>query len=70
MTSESTAKEQSTFIDPVCGITVVPEKAGSFEHDGTTYYFCGVGCLNKFKADPSLITKAPSSWQQKLYKKK
>ena len=40
-------------IDPVCGMTVDPAKAaGSFEHDGTTYYFCGKGCLAKFSADP------------------
>ncbi len=41
------------FIDPICGMTVVPATAaGSFEYDRTTYYFCSVGCLNKFKADP------------------
>ena len=40
-------------LDPVCGMTVDPAKAaGSFEHEGTTYYFCGKGCLAKFSADP------------------
>ena len=40
-------------VDPVCGMTVQPEKAaGSFEHDGQAYYFCGTHCLDKFKADP------------------
>src|SRR3954468_17249458 len=40
-------------LDPVCGMTVDPAKAaGQFEHNGTTYYFCGKGCLAKFAADP------------------
>ncbi len=39
-------------IDPICGMTVVPETAaGSYEYGGTTYYFCSKGCLNKFIAD-------------------
>lgn len=38
-------------IDPICGMTVVPETAaGEFEHDGTKYYFCSTGCLEKFRA--------------------
>ena len=38
--------------DPVCGMTVDPARAaGYFDHAGTTYYFCSVGCLEKFKAD-------------------
>ena len=44
---------QTKHIDPVCGMTVEPETAaGSFEYKGTNYYFCGVGCLNKFQNDP------------------
>ncbi len=27
--------------------------AGSFDHQGTRYYFCGKSCLEKFKADPN-----------------
>jgi Cu+-exporting ATPase len=39
--------------DPVCGMTVNPEKAaGSVEYGGTTYFFCGKGCVAKFQADP------------------
>ena len=42
--------------DPVCGMQVDPAKAkGSFEHNGTTYHFCGLRCLEKFKADPDGI---------------
>jgi len=41
-------------IDPVCGMTVQPETAaGSFAHEGKTYYFCATSCLTKFKKDPA-----------------
>ncbi len=39
--------------DPVCGMTVVPEKAAaSLEHGGKNYYFCCQGCATKFQSDP------------------
>ena len=40
-------------IDPICGMTVDPAKAaGRYDHKGTTYYFCGTSCLERFRADP------------------
>jgi P-type Cu+ transporter len=40
-------------VDPVCGMTVNPEKcAGSHTHKGEEYFFCGKGCLAKFSAAP------------------
>ena len=41
-------------IDPVCGMRVNPAapRGGSFEHRGTTYYFCSAGCRAKFSAAP------------------
>ena len=42
-----------TVLDPVCGMTVDPEKASQhFEHQGRTYSFCSAGCREKFAADP------------------
>ena len=39
------------FIDPICGMTVDPTTAaGTFNHEGKTYYFCSKGCLQKFIA--------------------
>jgi P-type Cu+ transporter len=39
--------------DVVCGMKVDPARAaGSTEHAGKTYYFCGKGCLQRFQADP------------------
>jgi len=40
-------------IDPICGMTVDPATAaGSHDHRGQRYYFCGLSCLERFKADP------------------
>ena len=40
-------------IDPVCGMEVQPESAAAaWEHAGTTYYFCSIGCMERFRADP------------------
>ncbi len=38
-----------TVKDPICGMTVDPETAISFQRDGETYYFCCQHCLEKFK---------------------
>jgi Cu+-exporting ATPase len=39
--------------DPVCGMQVDPQKARhTFEHDGTTYFFCCSGCRAAFQRDP------------------
>ena len=43
----------TNVIDPVCGMTVNPERAaGQTEYKGQTYYFCAKGCLERFRADP------------------
>lgn len=40
-------------IDPICGMTVSPETAaGRYDYKGETYYFCGLSCLERFRADP------------------
>ena len=39
--------------DPICGMEVTPDTAAAaWEHDGTTYYFCSVGCMERFRDDP------------------
>jgi len=50
------------MIDPVCGMTVSPEgAAAAWEHDGTTYLFCSVGCMERFREDPQhFLTMDPS----------
>src|SRR5688572_20156037 len=58
MPSGETSKQ---FIDPICGMTVEPRSAaGSFEYNGTTYYFCSKGCLQKFQQDPERFLQTPT----------
>lgn len=42
------------FIDPVCGMSVAPETAAAkYEYNNQTYYFCSIGCSNKFRQNPA-----------------
>src|SRR5689334_8880647 len=42
-----------TFIDPVCKMTVTAESAaGTYAYQGHKYYFCAVGCRDRFATDP------------------
>jgi Cu+-exporting ATPase len=53
MSSHQHTAAPAGVVDPVCGMTVdSAHAAGQFEHDGHTYYFCGKGCLEKFRQDP------------------
>lgn len=48
------------LVDPVCGMTVNPDKAaGSFAYEGTTYYFCSTSCLEKFRSNPQTYLNKP-----------
>ena len=39
--------------DPVCGMTVEEKKAAATAvYQGKTYYFCAVGCKEKFMKNP------------------
>src|SRR5687768_4930008 len=53
MSSHQHTAAPAGAVDPVCGMTVdSAHAAGQFEHHGDTYYFCGKGCLEKFRQDP------------------
>lgn len=42
------------MVDPVCGMTVTPETAAAaWEHEDETFYFCSVGCMDRFRVDPA-----------------
>jgi len=43
----------STDRDPVCGMAVAADSPHAVEHDGRSYRFCSVKCLDKFAADPA-----------------
>jgi YHS domain-containing protein len=43
----------TSVLDPVCGMALNPLRAGArIGYQGTTYYFCGAGCLNAFMKEP------------------
>ena len=45
-----------TEIDPVCKMLVQPNTAAAkFDYNGKTYYFCAVGCQNKFRQSPEFF---------------
>ena len=45
--------------DPVCGMTVNPDKARfTHDHEGTTYLFCCGGCQAAFRTDPQAFLRA------------
>ena len=44
--------------DPVCKMQIEETKAaGKSEYQGKTYYFCALGCKQKFDASPATYTK-------------
>jgi len=44
----------ATVKDPVCGMEIDPESAAATsDYEGTTYYFCAVGCKEQFDAEPA-----------------
>lgn len=47
--------------DPVCGMSVDPQKAREAkrlsEHQGATYYFCNIACKRSFDGDPASFLK-------------
>jgi Cu+-exporting ATPase len=48
--------------DPICGMTVAPERAaGRHFYNGQTYYFCSQHCLAEFKRDPEKFLKSPTA---------
>jgi P-type Cu+ transporter len=47
------AKESGMAKDPVCKMDVEPAKAAAqSNYKGQTYYFCAVGCKQKFDREP------------------
>ena len=47
------AEREHLTIDPVCGMSVEPERAyGKAEHGRYIVYFCSKGCEEEFKRDP------------------
>ena len=53
--------DESKPRDPVCGMSVRRETAaGSAHHEGSTYWFCGLSCLERFRSDPKRYVGQPA----------
>ncbi len=49
--------------DPVCGMSVDPDHAaGSLEHRGATYWFCGRSCLERFRENSEAYVGAAPTY--------
>lgn len=49
--------------DPVCGMVLDEEKAPyKFEYEGAVYYFCGLGCRERFKKNPRKYLEGKADW--------
>ncbi len=52
-TAKSRDEGSTLHHDPVCGMDIKQQEvSGTAEHKGTLYYFCSLGCIEKFKANP------------------
>jgi Cu+-exporting ATPase len=48
--------------DPVCGMTVDPQKsAAKVNHQGKTYFFCSSRCAERFRKEPEKFLAAPGT---------
>ena len=50
--TSSTAHDVSAAVDPVCGMQVKTDTPYHTQVKAQEYYFCGKGCLDKFKQQP------------------
>lgn len=50
--------DETSNLDPVCGMTVSSDSAHRHEHAGTQYLFCSARCLEKFRAEPGRFLEA------------
>ena len=53
-----TVEAAHTVLDPVCGMTVDPEKTRHhYRYDDTDWHFCSAGCRAKFSAYPEIYSR-------------
>lgn len=53
------ARKPAAAVDPVCGMKVEVERAHhTYEHAGTTYYFCCPRCRERFSGEPDRFVAA------------
>src|SRR5262245_28089927 len=56
----------ATASDPVCGMTVDPERTPHHEtRGGVTHHFCGARCAERVRAEPARFLDGGTSAQQR-----
>jgi Cu+-exporting ATPase len=56
-------------LDPVCGMEVNPASAeAQSECDGVTYYFCSLGCKERFDREPLRYMDATDRAEARVHK--
>ena len=61
---ELNEEDLKTFTDPVCQMPVIPESAAeTYEYKSETYYFCSVGCKDKFRQSPKYFLNSDKKTQ-------
>src|ERR1700720_3791202 len=57
--SKNLGSESRLAKDPICGMTVDPQKAAAkIDHAGQSHYFCSKGCAQRFAQSPEKYTAA------------
>ncbi|MBI2293679.1 MAG: heavy metal translocating P-type ATPase [Betaproteobacteria bacterium] len=60
--NDHAAVTRARLRDPVCGMEVDPARAAHrVEHGGSAYYFCGAGCVDRFRKDPQGVLAIASA---------
>lgn len=55
---ETSADEERTARDPVCGMDLIPEKASATRQvAGDTFYFCSEHCVRTFDEAPDYYAR-------------
>ena len=51
--------------DPVCGMTVEPDRALRMTYNARDYYFCSTSCSRAFQSDPARYTQPAPEVREK-----
>jgi Cu+-exporting ATPase len=66
--SEAASGGVAPAIDPVCGMTVAePQRNLSYEYGGSTWHFCSLSCMEKFRDNPERYLTAAQTGENSAH---